>query len=705
MINSEPKGVFHLLIGGFRRFGDVALAVLVIMIITLMIMPIPIWMLDTLLAVNLTMSVVLLMMSMYVPGVIQFSTFPSVLLFTTLFRLSLNVTTTRLILIHGYAGAIINTFGNFLVAGNFVVGAVIFLIILIVQFIVVTKGAERVAEVAARFTLDAMPGKQMSIDADLRAGNLQADEAKAKRALLEKESQLYGAMDGAMKFVKGDAIAALIIVAINILAGLAIGILQRGMTVDDAVATYSILTIGDGLVSQIPALLISITAGIIVTRVQSEEGQPLGIEVFSQLFGQYRVYLISGVMLFGFAFIPGFPKPIFFILGSIILGTGWALSQKLRFQKKLSDDEEKGDIPALHSASGKKGEKGKGDGKDEFSITVPLMVEVASSLKACLPPAKLNKELADVRSALYHDLGVPFPGIHLQFSASAKEESYTILLQEVPLTEGFIRPDFLFIREEADNLKLMGIPYEEGEAFIPGANAIWVRRKFVKKLKDANITVMEPSEVLTFHLSFILKRYAADFIGIQETKYLLDQLGKDFPDLIREIERVLPFQKLTDIFQRLVQEEISIRNLRLLVQSLIDWGQREKETVLLTEYCRSSLKRWISYKFSGGQNTLPVYLLEPDLEDTVRKAIRQTSSGSYLALEPAVSDRIVLKIKEVVGTDSNPWAMSPVLLTSMDIRRYMRKLIEVELYYLPVLSYQELTEEITLQPIGRVGLS
>lgn len=682
------------------RFSDVILAGLVILIISLMIIPITEGMLDALIATNLALAMTILMMALYIPSVLSFSTFPSLLLFTTLFRLALNITTTRMILIHAYAGKIIYTFGNFVVAGNFVVGAVIFLIILIVQFIVITKGSERVAEVAARFTLDAMPGKQMSIDADLRAGTIDMETARKKRDDLGKENQLYGAMDGAMKFVKGDAIASLIITAINIIAGLIIGVSQKGMTLDKAVKVYSILTIGDGLVSQIPALVISITAGIIVTRVNSSDNTPLGSEIFNQIIGQPKAMMIAGGMIFLFLFIPGFPKLPFALLGSVVLLAGDSFVRLAKGKRKLKG---KGAKPGLKSDIPGVADKSEGAEDEPFSVTVPLMLDVATSIESSIEADTLNDQLMQVRRALYHDLGVPFPGIHLRFNENLAENSYQILLQEVPISQGKLLPKSVIVRETKENLDILGIPYQEETPFLPNLPSLWVQEKYISQLEKAGVKFLRTPEIFTYHLSFVLKRYAGDFLGLQETRFLMEEFEKSSPEIVREVMRILPSQKITEVFQRLVQEGISIRNLKAILQALIEWGQREKEPVLLADYVRTTMKRYISYKFSGGQNILAAYLLDPQIEDTIRKSIRQTSAGSYLALEPSMAKRILNGIKQEVG-DISQLTQKPVLLTSMDIRRYVRKLIELDLYELPVLSHQELTEEITIQPLGRIVL-
>lgn len=689
-----------------KRYGDIYIAVIIVSVIGLMIMPVPPFLLDTLIALNLGISAVLLFMSLYMKNALAFSTFPSVLLITTLFRLSLNITTTRMILVDAYAGEIIYTFGNFVVGGNFIVGVVIFLILLIVQFIVITKGAERVAEVAARFTLDAMPGKQMSIDADLRAGNMTVKDAQARRSVIEKESQLFGAMDGAMKFVKGDAIASLIMTAINIIAGILIGVSQKGMAIDKAVTTYSILTIGDGLVSQIPALLISICAAMIITRSGSEEGNGLGGDVVEQIFAAPKAIIIGGIVIFALGLIPGFPKIQFFTLAVITLALGFALKRaadKVKGRKRTERLYAGGGGAAKSGQVPPSEEEEDEDSSTEFSITVPIMLEVDAAVQENVTAERLNSELVQVRKALYLDLGVPFPGIYLRFNQNLHSGKYQILLQEVPMSDGVIRPGYLYVRETEENLALFGIPFESVQKPPDRRAAFWVPLEFQPKLVEAGISSMEPPKLLSFHISLVLRRYASDFMGLQETKGLLTRMEGEFGELVREVQRVIPPQRIAEVLQRLVQEDISVRNLRLIFQALIEWAPKEKDTLVLSEYVRIALRRYISYKFSGGQNILVVYLLEPQTEETIRKAIRQTSGGSFLALDPATSKKLVDEIKAKAG-GSVQRERTPVLLTSMDIRRFLRKLVELELPDLPVLSHQELTEEINIQPLGRIGL-
>jgi type III secretion protein V len=683
--------------------NDLVLAVILVSIIFMMILPLPTWLVDVLIGINMTVSAMLLMVAMYLPSPLAFSSFPSVLLVTTLFRLGISIATVRLILLQGDAGHIIYTFGNYVVGGNLVVGLVVFLILTIVQFVVITKGAERVAEVAARFSLDAMPGKQMSIDGDMRAGTIDMDEAKRRRNVVEKESQLYGAMDGAMKFVKGDAIAGLIIVAVNLLGGILIGTLQQGMTAANAAKKYSVLTIGDGLISQIPALFIAICAGMIVTRVQTGEGGPsnVGKDIGAQILSQPKALLIAASVALGMGLIPGMPTLTFLALATILGVIGYTL---MRGTTKVVNEKtgEITEVPAMQAAA-EPPKKAKNEAGDEFAPTVPLMMDVAAHLQDSFNADVLNEELLKIRRALYFDLGVPFPGIQLRFNQNLPPETYNIMLSEVPVSQGKLRPGFILVRENTQNLEALQIPFETDKKFLPNIPTVWVSAQLKDTLGAAGIAHMDPSQVLTYHLAFVLKKYSADFLGIQETKFLLSAMEARFPDLVKESTRVLPVQKMAEILQRLVSEDISVRNLRTVMESLIEWGQKEKDSVLLTEYVRAGLKRHISYKYSSGQNVLPAYLLAPNVEDTLRGAIRQTSSGSYLALDPAVGKRLLDNIKRAVG-DLSLAAQKPVLLTSMDIRRYLRKMIEQDLYDLPVLSYQELTQEINIQPLARIEL-
>ncbi|MBA1139459.1 type III secretion system export apparatus subunit SctV [Mesorhizobium neociceri] len=681
--------------------NDIILAALLIAIIFMMIIPLPSVVMDVLQAVNLGISALLLMVAVYIKSPLAFVSFPSVLLLTTLFRLSLGIAATRMILLHAHAGQIIKTFGDFVVAGNLVVGAVTFLIITIVQFVVITKGSERVAEVAARFSLDAMPGKQMSIDGDLRAGSIDIQEARRRRTAVERESQLYGAMDGAMKFVKGDAVAGLISIAVNIIGGIAIGTLQKGMGLHEALEVYGILTIGDGLVGQIPALFTSITAGFIVTRVTDQDkGSDLGSEIGDEVTAQPRALIVGSFILLLFSFVPGFPTVIFVVLAGLAGGCGWLLRHNRRPSPPAVSPYSIAGMSALGTASDGPAERSSGG--DAITVTVPLMIDVGPVIQRIIRSDRLNKELAAVRQALLLDLGVPFPGIHLRLNDSYVDGAYTIMVNEIPCGKGQLRAQHLLARDIED-LDMVGIPYMLDEPFLPQIETAWVDMAHRESLQAAGISFLEPVQILGYHIGHVLRRQADEFIGIQETKNLMSHMEGSFPELAKEALRSVPLQRISEIFKRLVSEEVSLRNMRTILTALVEWGQKEKDNVLLTEHVRCALKREICFRHSDG-NVLPAYILAPEAEDTVRNAIRQTSSGSYLALDPRTTRQILDNVRKAVG-DVDQQRHKPVLLTSIDIRRYLRKIIEVDLHGLSVLSYQELTPDISVQPLARISLS
>ncbi len=685
--------------------SDVLLAFFVITIVMMIIIPVSPGFLDTLIAINLTVSISLLMVALYIPKAVQLSMFPSLLLITTLFRLGIEISATRQILLHAYAGHIIQTFGSFVVGGNFVVGGVVFLIITIVQFIVVTKGAERVAEVAARFTLDAMPGKQMSIDADMRSGVIDANQARELRLALAKESQLYGAMDGAMKFVKGDVIAGIVIAVINIVGGLIIGVTMHGYTALQAAQIYTLLSIGGGLVAQIPSLLISLTAGIVTTRVSSEKKDShLGKEISTQLLSQPKAIMIAAIVLFLFGFIPGFPKFTFMLLG---LGLGAVGFTTWYNAKKAATKAAGGLIGAAETeVEGHTMVRGP---SDEYALTLPVILELGKGLSATIKKDRqgmtfIEDMIPKMRHALYQDLGVRFPGIHVRTdSPTLESDEYSIFLNEVPTVRGKILEGALLVNESPEALRRYNLPFTQSKTAF-GQMSIWVDARYTEVLQRANIKFWKPLDVIILHLSYFYRQHAADFIGIQEVRGILEFIEKSYPDLVKEVTRLVPLQKLTEIFKRLVQEQISIKDLRTILESLSEWAQTEKDTVLLTEYVRSSLKRYISYKYSQGQTVLAVYLVDPEIEDMVRGAIKQTSAGSYLALDPD-SVQMILHAMRTVIVPTPMGGQPPVLLTAIDVRRFVRKLIEGEFPELPVVSYQEIVPEIRIQPLGRVQLT
>jgi type III secretion protein V len=698
------------LLGGDRALGmitrssDLILAGVVISIIMMLIFPVSPHVIDLLISINLSVSVALLFVAIYIQKAVQLSMFPSLLLLTTLYRLGVNICSTRQILLHANAGRIIFAFGNFVVGGNYVVGGVVFLIITIVQFIVIVKGAERVAEVAARFTLDAMPGKQMSIDADLRAGVIDQQQARELRLGLAKESQLYGAMDGAMKFVKGDAIAGIVITVINIVGGLIIGVAMQGRTLGDSARIYSLLSIGDGLVSQIPALMIAITAGIVTTRVSSEKKDDhLGKEISEQLLKQPKALMIAGGVLALMSLIPGFPAIPFLALSALVSSVGfvfWYSTKRVAAKAAAGISAMDTEVPGHALAGGS---------AEDYALTLPVVLEVGTAISGLIRKDKqgltfIDQMIPKMRHALYQDLGVRFPGIHVRTeSPNLEPNEYAIHLNEVPIVRGKILLKHLLTNESEETLRRYNVPFVSSKS-MHGMPNLWVDEKYQEILQKAGIRFWNGLEVIILHISRFYKQHANEFIGIQEVRGILEFIEKSFPDLVKEVTRLVPLQKMTEIFRRLVQEQISIKDVRSILEALSEWAQTEKDVVLLTEYVRSSLKRYISYKYSLGQSVLSVYLLDPEIEDMVRGAIKQTSAGSYLALDPDSNQLILHALRNTIQPPP-PGGQPPVLLAGIDVRRFVRKLIEGEFPDLSVVSYQEIVPEIRIQPLGRVQLT
>ena len=698
-----------------NKYSDIVLAVVVVAIVGMMIVPLPTLLLDILLTINISLSVVILIISLYIPSALKLSVFPTLLLLTTMYRLALTISTTRLILLTGDPGEVVQAFGNFVVAGNFVVGLVIFVILVVVNFIVIAKGSERVAEVAARFTLDAMPGKQMSIDADMRAGSIDMEEGKRKRRDLERESALFGAMDGAMKFVKGDVIAGIIITVINIVGGLAIGVMQKGLSVGDAAKKYTLLTIGDGLVGMIPAILISTSAGIIVTRVGGEEeGAHLGKDVGTQLFAYPKALAIAAGMLVGLGLIPGLPKIPFFLLG---IGAGTLANLMMKKQKKIESGEldangEAGELPeGATPAAAEPAPKEPINPDSELFIPVvtPIVLEVSDALVPYVDSRQDNGKflyelIPFMRDGLFVELGVRYPGVRARGNPGLPPGAYQIQINEVPVVTGQATLGHVLVNDTVDRLKLMNV--QGFEAINPATRqpAAWVPEESREMLEAAGLTTWDVPGYIILHLAAVLRRHAREFVGVQEVQTMLDQLEKAFPAIVKEVvPKVVSILKLTDILGRLVEEEISVRDLRGILQAIAEHGQVEADSVMLTEHVRASQKRYVSHKYARGTNTLVVYLLDPQIEEAIRGSIKRTSAGTHLALEPDIAQEIVGAVKNECG-HLPPTAQRPVILTAMDIRRYVRKLLEYEFNPpFSVVSYQELSPELNIQPVARIS--
>jgi type III secretion protein V len=696
--------------GGIQQFltkySDLGLAALVVGIIGMMIVPLPTFLLDLLLTLNITMAVTLLMVSLYIPSALKISAFPSILLITTLFRLALNVSSTRLILLDADAGEVIASFGEFVVQGNYVVGAVIFLILTLIQFIVIAKGSERVSEVGARFTLDAMPGKQMSIDADLRAGAFDLDEARRRRGLVQMESKLYGAMDGAMKFVKGDAIAGVIITAINIIAGMIIGILQNGMPAAEAASVYTLLTIGDGLVSQIPALLISTTAGIIVTRVASEEDDAdhLGGDIFTQIIAQPKAIAIAAALLILLAIVPGLPTLPFLMMGSCVGLAAWGLIRGDKVTDGALSEQEAQEVEDVENEA----KSGARQARAMIPAVTPLSLEIGAAVAAEIAGERedwLREMIPSMREGVFHELGVKVPGVRVRAgSRRCAARAFVISIDEVPVDTAEIPSGKHLANEDPKSLAVFEIEATPTRHPVTGQPAAWIASDDVDVVESAGYTTWDAAGYMLLRLTAALGENARDFVGLQQVQQMLDQLEGPYPATVQEVvPKLIALPELTDILRRLAEEGISLRNLPRILEVLADRAQHIKDPVALTEEVRAGLSRYITHKYGGSDGSVVVYVVDREVEETVSGAIRQTDEGSFLALPPEVTQTILGAVRQQVEGDVNA-GREPIILTDQRVRRYVRKLVSLEMPQAAVLSYQELDPALRIQPIGRIEL-
>lgn len=680
-----------------------------ILVIMMLIIPLPTYIVDFLIGLNITISLLIFMSSFYITRILNFMTFPALLLITTLFRLALSISTSRLILLDADAGEIITSFGEFVIGENLVVGFVVFSIVTIVQFLVITKGSERVAEVAARFSLDGMPGKQMSIDADLKSGIITNDEVKIRRKELGQESQLYGSFDGAMKFIKGDAIAGIVIIFVNLIGGISVGMAQMDLSISQALHTYTLLTIGDGLVAQIPALLISISAGFIVTRVGGENNN-LGFSIMNELLAQDFALLVTAILAFVIGFLPGFPTPVFLIL-SVILG-GYFFKKQWKGKKKEAATENE-DEKNEDNASDPESKKGiisnlfsnKNELDDENSLltenitlsqaeTLPLIITVSSKKKAYLSKLVFEKWL---KKEFILQYGVLLPDIVIHYSDKIDENKIIILINEVKADE-FDCP-FPFVYIENPNDELFSLDFKMLEIKDDNISHYWVNKNESDKLTSLDYKVELPESYFYRKFSNLITLNIVEFLGIQETKNILDKIEENSPELLKECYRQVSIQRINDVLQRLVQEKIPIRNIKTIIGGLVQWGSKEKDPVLLTEHIRSLLSRYISHFFSK-DGKFDVIILSHNVEEIIRGGIRQSSSGTFLNLEPAELDMIIEKISTAI--DEIKYIQDYVFLTAIDIRRFVKKLIETQYPQLSVLSYDEITSDIEINVLQSI---
>ncbi len=677
--------------------GEVLAALGVVTILMVMIIPLPSILLDFLLALNITVAVTILLIAMSTEKSLDFAIFPSLLLVTTLFRLSLNVASTRLILLHGSegmdaAGKVIKSFGSFVMGGNYVVGLIVFIVLVLINFVVITKGATRVAEVAARFTLDAMPGKQMAVDADLNAGLIDENQAKLRRSIITREAEFNGAMDGASKFVRGDAIAGIVITIINILGGLIIGVLQQNMNFIDAAQNYTLLTVGDGLVSQIPALIISTASGIVVTRSTSEG--TMGGDFARQFVKYPRAVNMAALMVFLFGLIPGLPHMSFILLSIAIAG----ISFLARGEEKKQEPE--GLQPPLAD------EVPAGPEPVEHLLTVDaLEVEVGYGLISLVDKDQGGEFLDRVHSLrrqFAQDMGIIIPPIHIRDNLQIKSNRYNILIKGVKIASSELMVNHYMAMDPGDSIrKIEGINTTEPAFNLP---AVWIPDARKEEAKLAGYTVVDSVTIMTTHLTEVLRKYASELLGRQDVQALLDNLATRYPKVVEElVPKQLTLGGVQKVLQNLLQEHVSIKDMLTIVETLADYSPMSKDPELLTEYVRHKLSRSIMAPYLSEDGILNLITLAPDVETLMIKALQKTDHGVYLSMDPKVTEPIIRSVKKQTekAMVNN---IQPIIMTSPVIRRHFRKLIETFVPSVMVMSQSELLNDIRFKSIGEVNL-
>ncbi len=689
---AQPQGKIKLVADN----SDILMSIGVIGILIIMILPLPTWLLDILLSCNITISLIVLLVSMYIVKALDISIFPSLLLLTTLFRLALNISSTRLILLNGdqgydAAGQVIKAFGNFVVGGNYVVGIVVFAILVIINFVVITKGSGRIAEVAARFTLDAMPGKQMSIDADLQNGLLDEEEAKEMRQSLQKEADFYGAMDGASKFVRGDATAGIIITFVNIIGGLVIGVLQKDMTFSNAAQTYTLLTIGDGLVSQIPALIISTSAGIIVSRAASDGH--MGTQMISQLTIHPRAFGTAAAVLLFFGIVPGLPTVPFFALAAIAGIISYVMYQAEKDTGDQKTEQEKKPAEGVENV--------------ESLLSVDdLELEVGYGLIQLVDKSKggdLLERIRSIRRQFAIDMGIIIPPIHIRDNLQLSPNQYAFLIRGMEIVRGEVLPDqYLAMESGIVEKRMEGVKTKEPAFGLP---ALWITKDKSEKAQMYGYTVVDPATVLATHISEMLKTHIHEIIGRQEVQSLIDKIAEKSPKLVDElIPNLLPLGSVQKVVQNLLRERVSIRNLVTILETLADYAPTTKNIDILTEYVRQSLSRHISRQYIADDGNLYLITVDPSVEDVMSKAIQHTERESFLSIDPSVAQKFVRKVESLVKKFESTQSI-PVILCSPAIRIHVKKLLERFLPQIAVLSHSEIDTTTTIKSLGTVKIN
>ena len=689
ILESEPRTLGSII----QRYSDVIIAVTLVMIVIMMIIPLPTALLDLLICLNITIALIVIMSAIYNEEALDLSVFPSLLLVTTLFRLALNISSTRLILINGYAGEVITAFGNFVVGGNPVVGFIMFIILVIINFIVITKGSERVAEVSARFTLDAMPGKQMSIDADLNQGAITDEEAKVRRSKIQREADFFGAMDGASKFVKGDAIAAIIIMLINIGGGFVIGMAQKDMDAATALQTYTLLTVGEGLVSQIPALLISTATGIIVTRAASEGN--LGNDLVKQLFNNERIFFINAGVLLMLSIVPGLPGVPFASLALICAFIGYSLHKKNIVPEEVKEEQ---------AQAKEKTEATRPENIISLLQVDPMELEIGYSLIPLVDTGQggdLLDRIVMIRRQCALELGLVVPTIRIRDNIQIKPNAYIIKLKGMEIARGELMLDhFLAMNSGTVFEEIPGIETVEPAFGLP---AIWIPEGQREQAELSGYTVVDAVSVLATHLTEIIKQHAAEILGRQETQNLVDNLAKSNRGLVDEVvPELLGIGEIQKVLANLLNERVSIRDMATIMEVLADYARATKDPEILTEYVRHAMARQITHQVVQG-DTLPCITLDPALENRIVGSIQRTDHGSYVSLDPDSMRRMVNSVTNEVEKLANQ-GYPAVVLTSPAVRLYFRKLVERSVQGLTIVSHAEIDQSIEIQIIGVIKI-
>lgn len=672
---------------------DLGVLAVVILIVAMLIIPLPTWLLSFLIIINITLSLIVLLTAMNMKEALDFAIFPSVILILTLFRLGLSISTTRAILSQGDAGDVVETFGKFVTGGNILVGLVIFLLLVIVNFIVITKGSERVAEVAARFTLDAMPGKQMSIDADLNAGMISEKEARERRDKVSRESDFYGAMDGATKFVKGDAIASIIMVFINLLFGIVIGMLQLGYTFGDAASHFSQLTVGDGLVSQIPALLISTATGIVVTRAASKGN--LGEDITNQLFAQAKLLYVAGGTIFLLGLFTPIPEWITIpIAATLVIGAYLSSRKKNEDPEEILEMEEEVATDTMKSP----------ENVVNLLNVDPIEFEFGYGLIP-LVDANQGGDLLDrvvmIRRQLALELGLVIPVVRIRDNIQLQPNEYRIKVKGNEMAKGELLLDHYLAMSPGDDDSIEGIDTIEPSFGLP---AKWITEQVKEEAEMLGYTVVDPPSVVSTHLTEIIRANAHELLGRQETKQLIDHLRESYPILVEELTPTpLSIGEIQKVLAKLLRENVSIRNLPIIFETLADYSKLTSDPDILTEYVRQSLARQITSQYVSDGPNLKVITIPAKLEKLIADSIQQTEHGNYLAMDPQESQNVLESIAKEVERISF-MEQSPIVLCSPAIRMYLRQLTERYFPQIPILSYNELDANVEIQSVGVVNV-